>query len=177
MDVDLADRVAELEERARRFVLATTGSEGWQNYIQLQLLDERQHFNDLLTEVIAQFERQILDEVKAMLDQVLATRVRGTYQASASYARGDVVALDGGSFLARRDDPGKCPGDSWQLMARQGSRGVAGERGPPGKDAPRIDRWIVDRAAFTVTPVYSDGIFGPALELRELLAPEDNAAR
>ena len=102
MDVDLADRVAELEERARRFVLATTGSEGWQNYIQLQLLDERQHFNDLLTELIAQFERQILDEVKAMLDQVLATRVRGTYQASASYARGDVVALDGGSFLARR---------------------------------------------------------------------------
>jgi hypothetical protein len=179
-DADLAGRVAELEERARRFVLATTGSEGWQNYFQSLLMDERQYLLDLMTEVIAQLQRGIWDETKAMLDQVLATRVRGTYQASASYARGDVVALDGGSFLARRDDPGKCPGDGWQLMARQGQRGVAGERGergPPGKDAPRIDRWIVDRAALTVTPVYSDGIFGPALELRALFAPEDNAAR
>jgi len=118
--------------------------------------------------LIAQFERQILDEVRAMLDQVLATRVRGTYQAGISYTRGDIVALDGGSFLARKDAPGRCPGPDWQLIARQGQRGVAGERGAPGRDAPRITGWVVDRGAFTVAPKFSDGSTGPVLELREL---------
>jgi hypothetical protein len=39
------------------------------------------------------------------------------------------VALGGASFGARRDDPGPCPGDGWQLIAAQGKRGNAGERG------------------------------------------------
>src|SRR5262249_53530786 len=137
MSGDLEDRIAELEDRARRFVLATTGTEGWHNYFQQLLLEEREFFNGVISELVAQFHREILNEVKAMLDQALATRVCGTFKSGTSYARGDVVALDGGSFLARRDNPGPCPGPGWQMIARQGQRGIAGpkgDHGPPGKD-------------------------------------------
>jgi hypothetical protein len=60
--------------------------------------------------------------------------VRGTFDHSASYRRLDVVALNGGSFVALKDAPGPCPGPGWQLIASQGKRGVAGEKGerPPG---------------------------------------------
>lgn len=55
--------------------------------------------------------------------------IRGTWLESESYAALDVVALNGASFGAKRDDPGPCPGDGWQLIAAQGKRGNAGERG------------------------------------------------
>jgi hypothetical protein len=53
----------------------------------------------------------------------------GTYDVRKSYARLDIVACDGASFIARRDDPGPCPGDGWQMLA---SRGKAGDKGQPG---------------------------------------------
>jgi hypothetical protein len=174
MTADLQDRVAELEQRARRLKLATNGIEGWENYFQSLIVQERDYFSDLLTEVVARLHREVLDEAKAMLDQALATRVRGTFQAGTNYVRGDMVALDGGSFIARKDNPGKCPGEGWQMTARQGQRGVAGpkgERGPAGKT---IEGWIVDRSNFRVTPRLSDGSLGPPLELRELFAPSDD---
>jgi hypothetical protein len=58
--------------------------------------------------------------------------VRGTYDASVRYAALDIVALNGGSFIARRDDPGPCPGEGWQLFASQGKGGKPGDRGPAG---------------------------------------------
>ena len=168
MTVDLANRVEELEQRARRFKLATTGIEGWENYFQSLIMQERDYFEDLLTAVVAQVRREVRDETKAMLDTALAMRVRGTFQPGASYVRGDMVVLDGGSFLARKDNPGKCPGEHWQLVARQGQRGIAGPQGIAGKDAPKIVGWVVDRGAFTVAPKLSDGSLGPLLELSEL---------
>jgi hypothetical protein len=78
------------------------------------------------------------------------------------------------------DKPGACPGPGWQLLAAPGKRGVAGERGPqgdrgpagvagrPGKDAGTVVRWDIDRAAYTVTPIMSDGTSGPPLNLRGL---------
>ena len=96
------------------------------------------------------------------------------------YAAYDAVALNGGSFLALRDKPGACPGPGWQLLAAPGKRGVAGERGPqgdrgpagiagpPGKDAATIVGWAMDRSAYTVTPVMSDGSSGSPLNLRGL---------
>jgi hypothetical protein len=138
-------------------------------------MQERDYFLDLLTETIAQFHRQITAEAKAMLDEALTVRVRGTFAPNTSYARGDMVVLDGGSFVARSDNPGPCPGAGWQLMARQGARGIAGpkgERGPAGKT---ITGWIVDRGNFRVTPRMSDGSLGPPLELRALFEQvEDN---
>jgi len=34
---------------------------------------------------------------------------------------------------ARRDDPGLCPGDGWQVLASRGKARDKGQPGPPGK--------------------------------------------
>ena len=57
MAADLQDRVAELEERARRFILAREGEDGWVNYIQSCLLEERKSIDNFLTEVVALLQR------------------------------------------------------------------------------------------------------------------------
>src|SRR5215467_9308615 len=100
--------------------------------------------------------------------------VRGTFNETAEYRCLDVVALNGGCFIARKDAPGPCPGSGWQLVASQGKRGVAGargergERGDPGLNGATICDWKIDRARYVATPVMSDGSEGPPLELREL---------
>src|SRR5262249_51924342 len=102
--------------------------------------------------------------------------VRGPVDETAEYRRLDVVALNGGCFIARKDAPGPCPGSGWQLLASQGKRGVAGEkgergeRGPTGLSGATIRDWKIDRARYVATPVMSDGSEGPPLELRRLFA-------
>jgi hypothetical protein len=59
--------------------------------------------------------------------------IRGTWSEAESYRELDVVALNGASFGARCDNPGPCPGDGWQMIAAQGKRGNAGERGAAAK--------------------------------------------
>jgi hypothetical protein len=101
-------------------------------------------------------------------------RVCETYDEKIQYRELNMVALNGGMFIARQDDPGPCPGEGWQMMARQGQRGIAGEkgeRGPKGDtgaSAPIIKGWRVDRGKYTAVPVMSDGKDGPPLELRAL---------
>ena len=68
--------------------------------------------------------------------------IRGTYDATASYAALDVVALNGASFAARRDDPGACPGEGWQLIAAQGKAGKPGERGMTGPKGDKGERGL-----------------------------------
>jgi hypothetical protein len=63
--------------------------------------------------------------------------IRGTHDAETEYRALDVVALNGASFAARRDDPGACPGDGWQLIAAQGKAGKPGERGAIGPKGER----------------------------------------
>ena len=103
--------------------------------------------------------------------------VRGTFNETAEYHRLDVVALNGGSFVALKDAPGPCPGSGWQLIASQGKRGVAGEKGERGLPGPRGDAgasgativgWKIERERYVATPVMSDGRDGPPLELRGL---------
>jgi len=100
--------------------------------------------------------------------------VRGTFDESVSYRRLDVVALNGGSFIALKDAPGACPGSGWQLVASQGRRGAAGEKGERGPPGPKGDAsttirdWKIDRTRYVATPVMSDGRDGPPLELRGL---------
>jgi hypothetical protein len=103
--------------------------------------------------------------------------VRGTFDQNVSYRRLDVVALNGGSFIALKDAPGLCPGSGWQLLASQGKRGLAGEKGERGPAGPRGDAgasgvtirdWKIDRARYVATPLMSDGSDGPPLELRGL---------
>jgi hypothetical protein len=129
----------------------------------------------LLTEVVASLQRDFQETVKAAIETALARRIRGTHDPKAEYVANDMVAKDGGTFVARRNHPGPCPGDGWQLMARQGARGVAGERGAPGRDAPTIKSWKVDRQRYLVIPVMSDGREGPTLELRALFEDEGAA--
>lgn len=59
--------------------------------------------------------------------------IRGTYSADEEYRALDVVALNGASFAAKRDNPGQCPGEGWQLIAAQGKQGKPGERGMKGE--------------------------------------------
>jgi hypothetical protein len=71
--------------------------------------------------------------------------VRGTWTETEQYWALDVVAVDGAGFIARHDEPGRCPGEGWQMIASQGRRGKPGEpglRGPPGA---RLAAVTVDR--------------------------------
>ena len=83
--------------------------------------------------------------------------VRGTFDAAENYRALDVVALNGASFVARRDDPGGCPGDGWQMIAAQGKRGQTGERGAAGRmgergfNAPVVTMDINEEGLLTLT--------------------------
>jgi hypothetical protein len=83
---------------------------------------------------------------------------RGTYDEAIAYRRLDVVALNGGSFIALRDDPGPCPGEGWQLLASRGKAGKPGDpgHGLPGKAAPTIVGGNVDPEGLMVLKM-SDG--------------------
>jgi hypothetical protein len=112
-----------------------------------------------------------------------SVKIAGTYDEAATYAKLVVVALNGSSFISRIDNPGKCPGADWQLIASHGKPGIKGspgERGPAGPmgpsgrngerglDAPLIIGWKIDRANFTITPILSDESKAPAINVREL---------
>lgn len=56
----------------------------------------------------------------------------GLFDPAKSYARLDVAMLNGASFVARRDEPGPCPGDGWYLLAAQGKQGKPGMKGDTG---------------------------------------------
>lgn len=81
--------------------------------------------------------------------------IRGTWAEGEAYRCLDVVMLNGASFVARRDDPGACPGEGWQLLASQGKRGHPGERGAPGARGPAgpavLNLAITDEGLMTVT--------------------------
>jgi hypothetical protein len=102
--------------------------------------------------------------------------LRGTYDARESYKKFDIVALNGSSFIARKDDPGECPGSGWQLHAsagRSGGRGEKGDQGPRGMQGPKGDPvsiigWEIDAASYTASPIMSGGQKGPPLQLRDL---------
>jgi hypothetical protein len=106
--------------------------------------------------------------------------IRGTFAADQEYRALDIVALNGGSFVARRDDPGVCPGAGWQSLTMPGKRGERGphgekgDRGEPGKPgatgapAPVIVGWHIDRKSYAALPILDDGSRGAPLELRGL---------
>jgi hypothetical protein len=88
--------------------------------------------------------------------------VKGTWSADKDYAAMDVAVLNGGSFVAKRDNPGPCPGEGWQLIASQGKQGKPGEkgaqgpRGEKGAPGPAIVAMHVDNEGL-VTLVNADG--------------------
>ena len=70
-------------------------------------------------------------------------RHRRYYDQKQVYAEGDVVAHDGGSWLALQDAPGPLPGDGWAQLTMKGQRGKPGDRGERGLPGPE-GRGILD---------------------------------
>jgi hypothetical protein len=111
--------------------------------------------------------------------------VKGTFDLNATYVRHDVVITDGNSFVAKKDNPGACPGDGWQLLAASGRRGVAGQKGEKGEKGSKGDQglpgvgitnWRVDKKAYRLLLTMSDGK-ETALELRPLFEQFHSEAR
>jgi hypothetical protein len=104
----------------------------------------------------------------------------GTYEPNTKYRLLDICEVTGSSYIARKDSPGPCPGDDWELFASAGRtggrgergeagvRGAPGERGAEGECGATIIAWDVDPERYAVIPVMSDGKQGPALELYKL---------
>lgn len=59
--------------------------------------------------------------------------IRGAWKPATAYEALDVVMCGGSSFIALHDDPGACPGEGWQIMARSGKAGPPGPTGPMGE--------------------------------------------
>jgi hypothetical protein len=139
-----------------------------------RLGEEREFSRSVLAEVLADLANDLRSELNKALTNLRPERsltVVGTYNAATEYRCLDTVALNGGSFTAKVDRPGPCPGPDWQLVACQGKAGRAGadgRDGKPGKDAPRIERWLTNCENFTAVPIMSDGSRGATLELRAL---------
>jgi hypothetical protein len=105
--------------------------------------------------------------------------VRGLFIDKEIYNALDMVALNGGTFIAKKEHPGPGPGAGWQLIASQGKRGDKGERGLQGIPGVPvvIQKWRLDRDNYIAVPVMSDGREGPALELRSLFEQFHTEAR
>jgi hypothetical protein len=92
--------------------------------------------------------------------------IRGTFNVDAHYYEKDIVALNGGSFIALKDDPGVCPGAGWQLLTSPGKkgkdgnvgpRGERGERGLRGDDGATITGGVFDAEQMKLVLSRSDG--------------------
>ena len=83
--------------------------------------------------------------------------LRGTWLDISEYRHLDVVTLNGAAFAAKRDNPGTCPGEGWQMIAMQGKRGqtgdkapgIKGDRGEPGQ--PVVAATVDDEGLLTLT--------------------------
>jgi collagen triple helix repeat protein len=88
-------------------------------------------------------------------------RHRRTYDPQASYVDGDVVAHDGGSWLALCDAPGPLPGDGWAQLTLRGARGKPGEkgeRGPEGREGRGIADVFIAENGEGLIIAFSDGV-------------------
>lgn len=81
--------------------------------------------------------------------------LRGLYDEKGEYRALDVVALNGASFGAIKDDPGPCPGEGWKMLAAQGKAGKPGEKGGPG---PKGDRGYTGLSVRSITVDNDNGL-------------------
>lgn len=103
----------------------------------------------------------------------ISFNVRGTYSPTANYRALDVVTLDHGWFVAKRDDPGEVPGPGWQSgpVGKKGEKGIAGPRGEKGDRGMPAPHWIgVKLDGYDLVAVMSDGTIGPRFSLEPMFA-------
>ena len=173
------------EERARREQVQQQTTQGWVQYFEDRLAEERRFTIELLNEafptIIGDLWGDIEKEVKqairlAFLERAGWTpRIRGTWVETEKYQALDLVARDGTIWLCKHSDPGECPGESWQLVSQRGERGKPGPIGPRGEQGPQgprgepgvnLNGWLVE--GFRITPILGGGVPGPMLDLRPL---------
>jgi len=88
-------------------------------------------------------------------------RHRRYYDAKQAYDEGDVVAHDGGSWLALQDAPGPLPGDGWAQLTTRGQRGKPGdrgERGPAGAEGRGVADVFVNESGEALVVEFSDSV-------------------
>jgi hypothetical protein len=94
--------------------------------------------------------------VSRFLGQGVAVKVpmlRGTYDPRTTYSALDVIAKDGGIYIAKQDAPGTCPGEGWRTRFASWADGVGragGEsliRAHPGQNPAEAQwRWRGQRS-------------------------------
>jgi len=104
----------------------------------------------------------------------ISPTVRGSYDATVRYRELDIVTHQGSGFIARRDNPGECPGGGWLMIARQGRQGAVGPMGAKGEPgargtAPTLHSAQIDRATYRMTLLFDDGSSWEPLEFRPFL--------
>src|SRR5262249_54212137 len=113
-------------------------------------------------------------------------RICGTHSENKIYLQHDIVAKNGGSYIARRDNASTCPGPDWQQLTQpgktgaKGERGFAGARGPQGESGKTFRTWKIDVENFVAIPLMDNGEQGPRLYLRQFFQryhDETNQAR
>jgi hypothetical protein len=102
-------------------------------------------------------------------------RMRGPYLTGEHYKRFDLATFGPDLFIAKRHDPGLCPGDDWLRLTgargepgARGQPGLRGHKGNPGPSGARITEWRLAREKYVVVPFLSDGRAGAPLRLRGL---------
>jgi hypothetical protein len=171
-------------ERADTAIAASTSTNGqetahsgWERWLRGHLDIEREAIFETVIEAVAEIaaqrDRQIRELELKIAELVGAVRVlrtgtfqiRGTFNPDAKYEQHDIVAVNGSSFIATRDNPGACPSTNgaWQLLASAGSRGgrgPVGPRGERGERAPAESGFMaihLDRASYTILLSTQDG--------------------
>jgi hypothetical protein len=102
-------------------------------------------------------------------------RIMETFDPTAKYKELDVVTLDQKWFVAKKDDPGPCPGAGWKAGPGIGKTGRPGDRGPQGAKGEtglmqEILAWDINRETYEVAPIMANGERGPVMQLRDLFA-------
>jgi integrin beta 3 len=106
----------------------------------------------------------------------LSFNIRGTYQEGVDYRCLDVVTLDHGWFVAKKDNPGVVPGPDWQSgpVGKRGEKGIPGERGQKGEPGKSAPHWIGAKLdGFNLTMIMSDGSVGPKISLTPMFDQYD----
>jgi hypothetical protein len=103
----------------------------------------------------------------------LSFTIRDTYDPAEVYKQNDVVTLNATWFVARKTDPGPCPGPGWKSgptgkRGEKGERGERGQRGDQGAAGREVVAFEIDRKDYALVTRLSDGSAGPRLCLREL---------
>jgi hypothetical protein len=93
-----------------------------------------------------------------------------TYDPNIVYRALSVVTLNNSWFIAKRDNPGPCPGEDWKSgpVGKRGKEGLPGLPGKPGEPGASQVGWRIDARNYTIIPVTSDGSEGVPLVLRDI---------